>query len=96
MNVPFFVRIKSVPSEVYKLTVVSPESQQKFLKQNFSIFVVTPSICVGTQATLVMGFLQHLYKNDNYTLLQRNATKSLSNTIASNTFLLSSKIIELG
>lgn len=58
--------------------------------------MVTPSLRVGIPTTLVTGFLQHLYKNENYTTLHRNATKSLSDTIASNTFLLSSRIIEPG
>lgn len=43
--------------QVYKLAVVLLESEQKYLKRNFSIFMATLSVCAGTPATLVTGFL---------------------------------------
>lgn len=58
IDLQIFIATESVAFAVYKLAVVSFGSQRKFMTQNFPIFVVASSVCVGMLATKG-GFLQY-------------------------------------
>lgn len=52
---PNFWSIESIPFEVSQCAVVSPETEQKLLKQDFFIYEVAHFLCVKMPKTMVTG-----------------------------------------